>query len=83
MMTGTMGVPDSADMRTAPERIDLISKLREIVDSGKMPTSSPDFSASTAASREVWPSMRSTGMWCIALRMAPTMGFLNASALAM
>ena len=83
MMTGMIGVPDSADIRTAPDRIDLISKLCDTVDSGKIPTSSPRFSASTAASSEVCPSILSTGMCFIPRRIPPTNGFLKASAFAM
>ena len=39
--TGTIGTPASAAIRTAPVLSSLSSMAREIVASGKMPTTSP------------------------------------------
>jgi hypothetical protein len=44
-----IGTPAPAAKRTAPDFNPLISKLVEIVPSGKIPTISPDFSARSAA----------------------------------
>ena len=46
---GTIGTPASCAMRTPPVLKDLSSNEREIVSSGKMPTSSPRFRAATAS----------------------------------
>ena len=60
---GTSGAPESRAMIAAPCRSSLTSKEREIVASGKIPTSSPAFSRSMDSLTEAWPSARSTGMW--------------------
>ena len=50
MITGTMGTPASSAKRAVPVLSSLISKDREIVASGKMPTRAPARSRRTASS---------------------------------
>ena len=83
MVTGRIGTPASAAIRTAPDLNPLISKLRLIVASGNTPTSSPARRRLTASSNEPRPAVRSTGM-CLSSRMiGPATGWSNTSALAM
>ena len=49
VLVPTIGTPASCAMRTPPVLKDLSSNEREIVSSGKMPTSSPRFRAATAS----------------------------------
>ena len=62
--TGTSGTPAAAAIRAAPVLSSLISMLREMVASGKMPTTSPAAGSPDASSSERSPSARSTSMWC-------------------
>ena len=59
-MVGIIGTPAPAASRTAPDFNPLISKLVEIVPSGKIPIISPAFSARNAATKEAEPLLRST-----------------------
>ena len=60
---GMSGTSASAAIRTAPDFSSLMRKLWEMVASGKMPTSSPARSASTAVRIEAAPDSRSTSRW--------------------
>ena len=54
-----------ARSRTAPDLRSLTVNDRLIVASGKTPTTSPSFSAVSAARNDADPASRSTGMWCM------------------
>ena len=64
-MVGTIGTPAPMANLITPDFSSLISKLLEIVASGKMPIISPPRSARRAATKEAEPLARSTEMWCI------------------
>ena len=64
-IVGIIGVSDPIANRTAPVFNSLISKLRLIVASGKIPTISPARKYRRAATKELEPLDRSTEMWCM------------------
>ena len=80
--TGISGTSASAAIRVAPLLISLISKDREIVASGKIPTISPALRYSTASRMDWAPSARSTLMWCIPRISGPAMALSKTSRLA-
>ena len=82
-MTGTIGTPASAAIRTAPVLNSLRSIEREMVASGKIPTASPCCRKSTAVRKEARPSPRSTSMWCSERISGPPSGWSKISRLAM
>jgi hypothetical protein len=61
----------------------LISKDREMVASGKMPTISPFLAASSATRNDSAPAARSTGMCFIPRMSGPATGFFQMESLAM
>ena len=81
--TGTSGTPAAAAIRTAPVLSALISMAREMVASGKMPTTSPRRRSSRATASEDSPSARSTWMWRQARMIGPLTRWSNSSRLAM
>ena len=70
-------------MRAAPALRSLTVKLVLIVASGKTPTTSPSFSARTAASNAAAPALRSTGMCCMARMNRPANQWSKTDDLAM
>ena len=60
--TGIRGTPAAAAIRTAPVLSSLISIAREMVASGKIPTSSPARRSRRASVAEASPSARSTSI---------------------
>ena len=81
--TGTRGTPAAAAIRAAPVLRSLISIAREMVASGKMPTTSPRSRKSRATASERSPSARSTSMWRQARMIGPVILWSNSSRLAM
>jgi hypothetical protein len=78
-----IGTPASIAIRAAPALRSLTVKLRLMVASGKTPTTSPSFSARTAASKAAAPALRSTGMWRIARMNGPANQWSNTADFAM
>ena len=82
-IAGITGTPAAAAIRVAPVLNSLSSKLREMVASGKMPTTSPSRSSRTPSSYDASPSARSTETWCSDRISGPVHRWSNSSRLAM
>ncbi len=80
---GISGTPARSAIRTAPVLRSLISIAREIVASGKMPTSSPRSRCRNASASDASPSARSTAMCRQARMIGPLTLWSNSSRLAM